>query len=73
MKSKLKLGKLEKIRNTKRSLSFIKRLIVQMNHLSIPATGTTITLQLVILCMNNTSKISSDTAYETSIISYLVY
>lgn len=56
------------IMNTKRTLSFItKRVKIQMNHLSTSVTVTTITLQLVILCMNNASKILSDTSNETSI------
>lgn len=56
------------IMNTKRTLQFITKTVkIQMNHLSISVTGTTITLQLVILCMNNASKILTDTSDETGI------
>lgn len=51
--------------NTKRILSFItKKVEVEINPLSTPTTGTTI---LVIQCINNASRMSSDTSYETYI------
>lgn len=68
MKSNLKLRQLGCNNEYKKTLSFItERVKVQMNYLWTSPNGTTISPPLVILCINNSSKISSDMSYETNI------